>query len=152
MEHQETKTVLALLEKRLMTKDELEQLNRLTAQQAGYEVRQTGYADREQTIKTFALFLNGTRIANTNHSYEADNVWKHAPRFVRSVDSCLKLSKPHGLFWDLQEAAFDTPNVASLVDFEAHEVVATGEDAEYLSLAMLRAYWQRIANAGGESA
>ncbi len=117
-------------------------INRLTAEQAGYEVRKVHYglAPRENPFR-FALYWNEKNVGQVPNA-DSEVVWAQAPRFCSSVDACLMLPKPDGYFWTLCSL---TENELSFAQASLGAVYPNDwlylHRGNSLPIAMLKAWW-----------
>lgn len=137
---------MALLELDTRTPEQDRRLNKLTAQQAGYNVREVNGApwNEPPLDRRYGLFLNDGFIDGTR-AYDESSPWGDVPDYIDSVDACLKLPIKTG--WALitprpdDSMRYDQP--AGGQDKYTALLYNTGEavDGQSLPAAMLYIWW-----------
>lgn len=133
---QEAMALLALDE---LTRGQEIELNILTAKQAGYTIRKTGWMRQPAWSEAYPTYQLVSPMGNDiEDAVSLDNVWLNAPEFCTSVDACLTL--PVSVAWHWRLSTANTIINAELYDLGGERWAK--EFGDTLPLAMLKTWWQ----------
>lgn len=129
--HNILKELLWKVENSAETKEHVERLNRMLAEEAGYTVRELEGKHPESDHTPFGLFDPEGEMVKW-HWYES-NLWLLAPNFALNSDDCFKfLPSPDDFFWNVSEIkASSLSGNEIFLDGYLARIEHVSEDIEY---------------------